>query len=360
MAAIEGMLALRALAPERVEIELLGPERHFWNRPLSVGEPFGLGKPTRYEVADLVAAAGGGGTFTPGALEGVDASRHEVSTSVGEFGYDILLVAVGAVRARVLPGAVTFRGPADDEAISGLLADLCSGAIRRVAFAVPSGQSWPLPLYELALLTAAHVRANDVRGVELVIATPEHEPLEVFGPAAAAAVRELLEEQGILLHTDSAPILHADGRLNVAGDRTIEADVAVTLPRLRGPRLSGLPANADGFIPVDPYGRVVGTADVYAAGDSTDFPVKHGGIAAQLADAAAAAIAAQIGAGVEPEPFRPVVRALLLAGTHGLYLSGELPGPCRVRAVAPVVPSRSPAKLRGRYLTHFLAAFDAR
>ena len=71
VAAIEAMLALHALAGDRVEIELLGAEPHFWHRPLSVAEPFGLGKATRYEVGALAAAAGGG-TFTLGRLLGVD------------------------------------------------------------------------------------------------------------------------------------------------------------------------------------------------------------------------------------------------------------------------------------------------
>ena len=196
--------------------------------------------------------------------------------------------------------------------------------------------------------------------MELALVTPEHEPLEVFGPAGAAAVRELLAERRIALHTDSAPALYVDGELRLADQRAIEADRRRHAAPLRGPRLGGLPASPGGFIPVDAYGRVVGSADVYAAGDCTDFPVKHGGIAAQLADAAAGAIAAQAGADVEPEPFRAVLRALLLAGTQGLYLCRELPGPCRVRYVAPVVPSRLPAKLRGHYLAPFLAAFDSR
>ena len=47
VAAIEAMLALHALAEDRVEIELLGPEPHFWYRPLSVVEPFGAPKAAR-------------------------------------------------------------------------------------------------------------------------------------------------------------------------------------------------------------------------------------------------------------------------------------------------------------------------
>ena len=40
VAALEAALALRSLAADLVEVELLGAEHHFWYRPLSVTEPF--------------------------------------------------------------------------------------------------------------------------------------------------------------------------------------------------------------------------------------------------------------------------------------------------------------------------------
>ena len=107
----------------------------------------------------------------------------------------------------------------------------------------------------------------------------------------------------------------------------------ITVPELQGPRLDGIPATRDGFIPIDSHGRVGGLADVYAAGDITDFPLKQGGIATQLADVAAEAIAAQTGADLVPQPFRPVLRALLLTGGEPLYLRRKLPGPTRVATV---------------------------
>ena len=70
VAALEAALALRALADERLEIELLGPEPHFWYRPLSVAEPFQLGQATRYDLGALALAAGA--TFTLGMLQGID------------------------------------------------------------------------------------------------------------------------------------------------------------------------------------------------------------------------------------------------------------------------------------------------
>ena len=69
--------------------------------------------------------------------------------------------------------------------------------------------------------------------------------------------------------------------------------------------MRGLPAALNDFIPVDRHCQVRGVERVYAAGDATDFAIKHGGIAAQQADAAAEAIAALAGAPVKPKPSIP-------------------------------------------------------
>jgi sulfide:quinone oxidoreductase len=53
----------------------------------------------------------------------------------------------------------------------------------------------------------------------------------------------------------------------------------------------------------------------------TQFPLKQGGIATQQADVAAASIAAHAGADIEPHPFRPVLRGLLLTGMTPRYLA---------------------------------------
>jgi sulfide:quinone oxidoreductase len=355
VAAVEAALALRALAAERVSIELIGPEPHFWYRPLSVAEPFELGETNRYELAALASAAGA--TFTLGTLEGVDATRHEAETSVGTIPYDILLVAVGAVPVEAVPGALTFRGPADADKIRTLLEELAAGAVHRVAFAVPWGAVWSLPIYELALMTAAHLAAHQIEGVELMLVTPEEEPLQLFGPSGSDAVGELLDERGITLLTGSHPTEFADGELRLVPEGPIELDRVVALPRLRGPRLDGLPQTLDGFVPIDAHGRVRGVDDVYAAGDITSFPVKQGGIATQLADTAAEAIAQAAGVDLRPEPFRPVLRGLLLTGGQPRYLRHELTGVGQADTVSPDPLWWPPAKIVGRHLAPFLAGF---
>src|SRR6266498_2152085 len=356
VAALEAALALRELGEGRVSVEMLAPEPEFWYRPLAVAEPFGLGAVRHFDLAELAVAAGA--TFSPGALSAVDAGSRLAHTSVGgSVPYDVLLVACGAGPIPAVSGALTFRGPADTERIRTLLEEIVAGQVGRVAFVVPWGAVWSLPIYELALMTAAYLAERDVH-VELALVTPEEAPLQLFGRAGSEAVRQLLEERGIALQTGSCPVELVDGELRLVPEGTIAADRVVALPRLRGPRIDGLPQTVEGFLPVDAHGQVHGLADVFAAGDITSFPVKQGGIATQQADAAAEMIAANAGADLTPQPFRPVLRGLLLTGRQPRYLRHELTGGRGdVSEASPEPLWWPPAKIVGRYLAPFLGSF---
>ena len=102
--------------------------------------------------------------------------------------------------------------------------------------------------------------------------------------------------------------------------------------------------------------------DVYAAGDSTAFPLKQGGIATQQADVAARAIAAGLGAPVTPSSFEPVLRAMLLTGIAPIYMRARMAGARVDLADVDVAasPLWSPAtKIAGSYLAPFLARVPA-
>jgi sulfide:quinone oxidoreductase len=135
--------------------------------------------------------------------------------------------------------------------------------------------------------------------------------------------------------------------------RTIEADAVVATPLLEGPAIEGVPHDEHGFVPVDEFCAVRGLTDVYAAGDLTRFPLKQGGVATQQADVAAAAIAADAGAAVRPEPFQPVLRGLLLTGSVPRFLRAEAMGGGSTVDTEPLW--WPPAKIVGRYLAPFLA-----
>jgi sulfide:quinone oxidoreductase len=355
VAALEGLMALHELAGEHVDLELVTPSPEFAYRPLAVAEPFGLGESRRFDVVRI--ARDHGAAIHIAGVRSVDTAAKSLLTWDGrELRFDVLLVAIGAQAVTGIPGSVTIQGPGYTGRFRALLRELEAGQVREVAFAVPPGASWPLPLYELALMTAAHAAERGLDDVRLSVVTPEEAPLQLFGTSASQAVRELLDERGIELHASHHASGFADGRLALVPGEPLPVERVVSLPGLVGPRLSGLPSDGDGFIPVDLNGLVRGEEHVYAAGDATNSAIKQGGIAAQQADAAAAAIAARAGADIDPEPFRPVLRGMLLTGAPPRYMRAEVSGgrgeDWRVSDSALWWP---PSKIAGRRLAPYLA-----
>ncbi len=354
MAGVEALLALRVLAGEGPSIELVSPSPNLVYRPERVVEPFELGEVRRFALSDI--AAHNQARFTPGALTTVDAGNSRARLRDGEWlDYDALIVATGARPRDPLVGAHTFSGRGGTDEVVAALEAARAGTLRRLAFAVPRGVSWPLPLYELALLSARELEAT---AAELVFVTPERQPLEQFGPEASKCVRELLVQRGVALRTGVTPVAAREGLLELAGGSSLPADRAFTVPTLEGPMVLGLPTDAGGFIPGDTHGRVKGVRGVYVAGDGADFPVKQGGLATQQADAVAEAIAADLGRPGSARPFRPVLRAVLLTGSAPLFLQTSLHEERPASTVGFDSPWWPPGKIAGRYLSAYLARLD--
>ena len=354
-AALEAALALRHHAADRVELTLVAPEEQFVYRPVSVVDPFALGPARRYPLRSI--AEDLGASLVASTVAAVDPAAHRVRLTAGsDLDYDVLLIAVGARPRPALAHATTFTGPDDVEALHGLVQDVELGYIKRLAFVVPPGTTWPLPLYELALMTANRA-ASMFASPDVHLVTPEAAPLDTFGPRASSAVRELVAQAGITLHTGAAATVeHGAVLLQPSGER-IAVDRVVALPALTGPAIAGVPGDADGFIPVDELGAVRGLRDVYAAGDATDFPIKQGGIATQQADAVAGVIAARAGAPVTPQPFEPVLRGMLLTESRAVWLRDEA-----AAAGEDAVSARGlwwpPTKIAGRWLGRYLLGRD--
>jgi sulfide:quinone oxidoreductase len=271
---------------------------------------------------------------------------RRIRTTRGEtLRYDALLLALGATARPVLPGALTFRGHQDVGAFRSLLDEIEHGAVTKIAFAVPRRARWSLPLYELALMTAA--RASAIQApLRIEFLTHEDEPLATFGQRTSERVRELLSAAGVRLRTSVQPIVAQPGRVFLAHGVAVAADRTIAVARLLVPPVAGIPQGAGGFIPTDPHGRVNGLDGVYAAGDATWFPIKQGGIATQQADAAVSTIAADCGLPVEAEPFTPVLRGILLTGHEPEYVGA---GPSWDGAGG---------KIAGRYLAPYLAGHE--
>jgi sulfide:quinone oxidoreductase len=363
VAGLETLLALHSLAGDRVDITLVEPELTFVNRSMAVMEPF-KGRGARgVRTQDI--AGEFGARWIRRSLERVSHEERVAITRDGmELPYDVLVLAVGARRPeRPWPpdGQLPFYDGRDVPDYALLLRHVRDGRANKLAFVRPAGASWPLPIYDLALLTAAdcasHGRSAEI---ELTLITPEQEPLGIFGAPASAAIRGLLDQAGVTLCTSSFAEPAGHGWLDVTpGHRRLQVDRVVTQSRLVGPRLRGVPCDRDGFIQTDNQGRVHGIEGVFAAGDATAFPIKQGGLAAQQADAIAEAIAYAAGADISPQPFRPILRGTLLTGTAARYLRADISGTAGDDSIISTEALWwPPNKLCGRYLAPYLGRLD--
>jgi sulfide:quinone oxidoreductase len=349
IAGLEALVALRHHLGTAPAIDLIEANVELVERPMTVTEPFAGHGARHFDLARI--AADHDASLRPDRLASVDPPRRQLRTVRGDvLDYEALLVAVGARTDMAVPGALTFPGPRAVTALRDLLDDLVEHRVHRVAFAVPSGVSWALPLYELALMSAERLRSAGVDDARLVIVTPERNPLDLFGARIAARVRALLAERGIGLYTETVPLSLGAGGLAIADGEPLAVERVVALPRLGGPWLDGLPHDDDGFIPTDEHGAVPGAHGVWAAGDGTTFPIKQGGLAAQQADAAAASIAVHLGADLVPAPFRADLRGVMLDPRGSRVLERDADAPTRVATWWPA------SKVAAPYLAPYLAA----
>ena len=358
VAALETALALADLAPDLTDVTVIAPNTEFVYRPMAVVEPFAYGAARRYPLEQVICDAGA--DLVTDELAWVEPGKQTIHTGSGQsIEYDALMLALGAKAVPRYSRALTIDDRRLDETMHGLIQDVEGGYTQSVAFVSPGRMAWPLPLYELSLMTAA--RAFDV-GIELPITliTPEDAPLAIFGAAVSSAVGDLLTRAGIETITSAYAEIPSQGQVVInPGDRHLTVGRVVALPELYGPSLRGIPLGEHGFVRVNRHGRVPDVGPIYAAGDAVEFPIKHGGIASQQADIAAESIAALAGASITPLPFHPVIRGMLLTGDKPLYLTAHLTGGHGFSSEVSETATWSPAvKIAAKYLGPALEGYD--
>ena len=351
IAGAEALLALRALAGDRVRLTLVTPDDELVLPPLSVAEAFALGHAEHQPLSAVLHEAGA--EQVKSRLRSVDPGQRSIELEDGSrLDYDALVLCVGARPVARVEGATTWWPRGEREGFTGMLRDLEEGYTKRVAFVIPPGAVWPLPLYELALMTARQVRDMGIDDAELSVITPEAVPLALFGLQAATVLRDELRAAGIHLHSATVARVTAGHPASIVlqprTDR-LEVDRVIAIPAVEGPAIPGTEQDQAGFIEVGAGWRMQGSEDVWAAGDAVAYPVKFGGLAAQQADIIAAEIARAAGAEVTVDNGPLTLQGVMMTGDAPRELTAATP----VQAASPMW--RPTTKVFGEYLTPFLA-----
>jgi sulfide:quinone oxidoreductase len=337
VAGLEALLGLRAMAGDKVRLTLMAPDADFSYRPLAVAEPFALGHAHKVPLQRFAEEVGA--ELVLEALASVDDGARELRLADGSTrSFDALLVAPGGRPVVGVEGATTWWPGGDADSYGGLLQDIDEGYAKQIAIVVPPGAVWPLPAYELALMTVGEAREMGEDGVQVIVVTPERAPLSLFGEDASRAVAEELAWAGIELRTGTV--------VQNASELGVQRVFAV--PRIVGPIVEGLAMDEEGFILAADDGLVQNCERTWAAGDGVASPVKFGGLATHQARIAAAAIARAAGATDVPDPGEPVLHGRLLIGKRTRRLRG--------RGDAEGAPLWWPhGKVAGEYLPRWLA-----
>jgi NADPH-dependent 2,4-dienoyl-CoA reductase/sulfur reductase-like enzyme len=191
---------------------------------------------------------------------------------------------------------------------------------------------------------------------DLTFVTAQDAPLASLGVRTAGMLASTLGAHGLRLVESAYVRSIAGGELQLApGPRRIAAEGVIAAPRLAGPGPDHLPCDRDGFVLADTHGRVPRLPGVYAAGDCTPFPVRHPSLAAQQADAVAAAIAAEAGSVAVPAPFKPALRGVLPSRLRW-YVEAPLTGGDGDATKVSAMPLwRPPLRFHARFLGPRLA-----
>jgi sulfide:quinone oxidoreductase len=262
-AGLEAVLAVRAIAGTAAQISLVSPDHVSTYRPAATLEAFSDPPRPAYDLVAIAADLGLRHHRTR--VQGVAPAIKRIRLGSGaQLTYDALVRATGTRPTAEFAGALTFRDQRDPPGLRAVLRELDEGKLGSLVFAVPSGCSWPLPLYKLALLAAS--RASAASGQKSRWSPRNSGRWPPWGPKPRSSSQFSWPNAAYGSVGPPPPAASAAaGRSPCRHTRRVKADRVVAAPQLRGAKITGIPPNRWGFVPTDAIGPIQGMVDVYAA-----------------------------------------------------------------------------------------------
>jgi sulfide:quinone oxidoreductase len=216
----------------------------------------------------------------------IDVKNGIVRTDQGEFGYDYLVIALGAELApEKVPGfesAFHMYTLEDAKRLRDAISSFRGGSIRLVVSSTPF-RCPPAP-YEAAMLIDDYLRSKGLRDkTDIQIFTPEPLPMPIAGPEVGNQVVSMLNDKGIGFHSNiKVSTIDGISKEVVFEDGSREKyDLLIAIPPHTSPSViresSGdLADAASGWIPVDPRNMQTKHDRVYAIGDVAAIKLPSG------------------------------------------------------------------------------------
>lgn len=375
-AGLEAAFYLHWRLDDRADITLVSDQDHFLFKPNTIYIPFGL-DPEKLHIDLAKPARRAHIKFVHAKAREIDPEAKTVGVDGETLPYDFLVVATGAgMRPDEVVGlaenALTIWTEEDMLKLREAFSELASAAgareRRQVLFLVPPNNKCSGPLYEMVMMLDTWLRRKRVReNVHITWTTFERGYIQVFGPRLHQVVDAEFRRRGIDGRTQHVVSeVTPDAVIYENGER-LPYDLLVSFPPyVAANRYPSLPADDRGFVQtVFETRQVAGHPEVYAVGDTADFPVKQAFLAFLQADAAAQHLATQVLGGNSAKRFEPTsmcVMEMLDKATFAqvpLRLTGrpELPVEVRPEELSRYKVGTSPAwrlgkKLLGLYLPY--------
>jgi len=273
---------LRQRLPERDRVVLVDRERNHVFQPSLLWLAVGKREPARIQRPLQRLARKRIDVLLGEAME-FDAERKRVRVDGEELQADAVIIAVGADLA---PGLIPGLSEAGHNLFTLGGATGARDALKRLAggrvvvlTAAPSYKC-PAAPYEAAMLVNDHLRVRGLTAAKVEIFAAEPGPMGTAGPEVSAAVRGMVEGQGIVYHPEHQ-IERVEGStrtLHFTNGAAAAYDLLLHVPPHRAPAIAtraGL-VGPSGWIPVDARTLRTEVPGVLAIGDVTGIPLASG------------------------------------------------------------------------------------